>query len=356
MAGWFDEVLAGLARQDYANLKTLVLVTGDAGDVASRVAATVPRAFVRAVEGLDGFGRTANEVLRLVDGDNGFFCFLHDDVALEPDAIRLLVEEMYRSNAGIVGPKLVEWDDPTVLQHVGYAVDRFGEIDPLVEPGGGPIRSSTTRSATSSPCRRPACWLRADLFRSLGGFDPDISFHGEDVDLCWRAHHQGARVLVVPSARARHLEALEQRRPDLAHDVLRARHRMRTVASLTGIRRMPLLTVQMVLITLAQFIVGVFSGQGVAGRRRSARPRGHRASRPEGHLAATRRRPRTAGAGPRGGRSATAWQRTARCLPEVARCPTGRAARDGTCMARACRRVGRDRLDRDRVDRRHRVS
>ena len=257
---WFDEVLAGLARQDYANLKTLVLVTGDAGNVAGRVAATVPRAFVRAVDWRDGFGRTANEVLRLVDGDNGFFCFLHDDVALEPDAIRLLVEEMYRSNAGIVGPKLVEWDDPTVLQHVGYAVDRFGEIDPLVEPGEtDQEQHDAVRDVFALPS---ACLLvRADLFRSLGGFDPDISFHGEDVDLCWRAHHQGARVLVVPSARARHLEALEQRRPDLAHDVLRARHRMRTVATLTGIRRMPLLTLQMVLITLAQFVVGVFSGQ-----------------------------------------------------------------------------------------------
>jgi len=258
--GWFDEVLAGLARQDYANLKTLVLVTGDPGDVPARVAAAVPRAFVRAVDGGDGFGPTANEVLHLVDGANGFFCFLHDDVALEPDAIRLLVEEMYRSNAGVVGPKLVEWDDPTVLQHVGYGVDRFGEIDPLVEPGEtDQEQHDAVRDVFALPS---ACLMvRADLFRSLGGFDADISFHGEDVDLCWRAHHQGARVLVVPSARARHLEALEQRRPDLSHEVLRARHRMRTVATLTGIRRLPLLTLQMVLITLAQFVVGVLSGQ-----------------------------------------------------------------------------------------------
>ena len=82
-----------------------------------------------------GSAPAANEVMRLVEGENGFFCFLHDDVALEPDAIRLLVEELYRSNAGIVGPKLVEWDRPQVLQHVGFAVDRFGETDPIVEPG-----------------------------------------------------------------------------------------------------------------------------------------------------------------------------------------------------------------------------
>lgn len=257
---WFDEVLTGLRRQDYANMKTLVLITGDARDLAARVATAVPRAFVRAVDTPDGFGRAANEVLRLVDGENGFFCFLHDDVALEPDAIRLLVEEMYRSNAGIVGPKLVEWDDPTVLQHVGYAVDRFGETDPLVEPGEtDQEQHDAVRDVFAVPS---ACLMvRADLFRSLGGFDPDISYHGEDVDLCWRAHHQGARVLVVPSAKARHLEALVDRRPDLPHEVLRARHRIRTVAALTGIRRLPLLAVQLVLITLAQFVVGILTGK-----------------------------------------------------------------------------------------------
>src|SRR4051812_44666226 len=99
---WFDEVLAALARQDYANLKTLFLVVGTPGELPERIRDAVPHAFVRAIEGNPGFGIVANEVMQLVDGDNGFFCFLHDDVALEPDAIRLLVEELYRSNAGIV--------------------------------------------------------------------------------------------------------------------------------------------------------------------------------------------------------------------------------------------------------------
>jgi GT2 family glycosyltransferase len=257
---WFDEVLAGLARQDYANLKTLVLIAGPTDDLAARIGDAVPRAFVRAVDTADGFGPAANEVLRLVEGDNGFFCFLHDDVALEPDAIRLLVEETYRSNAGIVGPKLVDWDDPTVLQHVGYAVDRFGEVDPLVEPGEtDQEQHDAVRDvfAVASAC----LMVRADLFRSLGGFDPDLSYHGEDVDLCWRAHHQGARVLVVPSAKGRHLAALVQRRPDLRHEVVRARHRMRTVLALTGARRLPLVALQLVLLTLAQFVVGVLTGQ-----------------------------------------------------------------------------------------------
>jgi GT2 family glycosyltransferase len=257
---WFEEVLEALATQDYGNLKNLFLVVGEPDDIPERIRDRVPNAFVRAVENNPGFGTAANEVLRLVEGDNGFFCFLHDDVALEPSAIRLLVEELYRSNAGVVGPKLVTWDDPTVLQHVGLGVDRFGEVDPMVEPGEvDQEQHDAVRDTFALPS---ACLLvRADLFRAIGGFDTTIQFYGDDVDLCWRAHLGGARVVVVPAARARHREQLAQRRPDLRHASLIARNRMRSVATLTGASRLPLVSLQLVLVTLAESVIGLLTGR-----------------------------------------------------------------------------------------------
>jgi len=137
---WFEATLGSLADQDYPNLNTLFLLTGgplDAAgdDLQARITRRLPDAFVRDLGANPGYGAAANEVLRLVEGDSGFFCFCHDDVALEPDTIRVLVEELYRSNAGIVGPKLVTWEEPSVLQHVGLGLDRFGELDPITEPG-----------------------------------------------------------------------------------------------------------------------------------------------------------------------------------------------------------------------------
>jgi GT2 family glycosyltransferase len=260
---WFDDVVASLAAQDYPNLKVLVLSTGT-DDVTSRVTSIVPGAFVRPVAGNPGFGPAANEVLRLVEGESGFFCFLHDDVALDPGAVRQLVEELYRSNAGIVGPKLVDWDDVGALQHVGLAVDHFGAVDTIVEPGE---RDQEQHDAVRDMFALPsACLLvRADLFRALGGFDPAIDYHGEDVDLCWRAHLGGARVVVVPAARGRHRERLVERRPDIDHVGRRARHRMRVFATLTGtgraIARLPFL----VLTTIAELVTGVFTGKASEG-------------------------------------------------------------------------------------------
>lgn len=259
-AARFDEVLRSLAAQDYPNLKTLFLVAGEAGELPGRIRGIVPDAFVRAVPGNPGFGVAANEVMRLVEGDNGFFMILHDDVVLEPGATRILVEELYRSNAGIVGPKLVMWDEPRLLQHVGLGVDRFGEVDPLVEPGEvDQEQHDAVRDVFALPS---ACMLiRADLFKALGGFDPSVDFYGDDLDLCWRAHLSGARVVVVPAARARHREALAVRRPDLAHHGVAARHRVRTVATLTGGLRLPLVLIQMLLISLLEMVVGLFTGR-----------------------------------------------------------------------------------------------
>lgn len=264
---WFDDVLTGLARQDYPNLETMFLVTGD-GVSSERIRSVLPLAHVRVVPGNHGFGPTANAALHLIEG-SGLFCFMHDDVALDSSTITLLVEELYRSNAGIVGPKLVEWDNPLVLQHVGLGVDRFGEVDSALDPGE--VDQEQHDAVQDVFCVPSACLMvRADLFRELGGFNKAIEYQGDDLDLCWRAHLSGARVLVVPTARVRHREALTERRPDIGQFAPAARNRLFTVATMTGALRLPTLLVETLLLSLFETIIGLFTGrlrQGLASLR-----------------------------------------------------------------------------------------
>ena len=264
---WFEETVDAFAAQDYPNLRFLFLLTGvgpevDAieADVAALVQDRLTSAFVRRLDGDPGFGAAANEVLRLVEGENGFFWFCHDDIAPDPGVARILVEELYRSNAGIVGPKFVDWDDPTVLESVGLGVDRFGEVNQVIEPGEvDQEQHDGVRDVFVLPSA--SMLVRADLFRALDGFDPAISFHGEDVELCWRAHHNGARVVVAPSARVRHRSGLIEREPDMAHAQLAARHRLRTVATLTGAARLPVRLLELLVLTVAELVVGIFTGR-----------------------------------------------------------------------------------------------
>ena len=80
-----------------------------------------------------------------------------------------------------------------------------------------------------------ACMLvRVDLFDALDGFDPEIPAYGEALDLCWRAHVVGARVMVNPDTRVRHREAEEDGSPTTTESRLLARHRLRTVLTCYG--------------------------------------------------------------------------------------------------------------------------
>ena len=203
---WFAETLASIASQDYAELSVLVLDTGGTEGLAARVAEVLPSAYVRRFEENRGFGATVNEVRTMVDGA-AYYLVCHDDVALADDAVHLLVEEAFRSNAGIVSPKVVSWYDPEQLVHVGMSIDKGGSVVERVQPNEiDHGQHDAVRDVFVAP---GGCTLiRADLFDELDGFDPAIVAMGEDLDLCWRAQVVGARIVVAPDARVRHLEEL----------------------------------------------------------------------------------------------------------------------------------------------------
>ncbi len=201
---WLEDTLKALEAQDYPELAILVVAAGGAEDPSSRVGRVAPDAFVRRLAEPLSFGAAANEVLGAVEGAE-FYLICHDDCAPDPSALRRLVEESLRSNAGIVSPKVVSWDDPLVLLHVGMNADKTGAVvDRVQSPEIDHGQHDGVRDVFVAPS---GCTLiRADLMAALGGFDAAIVAMAEDLDLSWRAQVAGARVVVVPDARVRHLE------------------------------------------------------------------------------------------------------------------------------------------------------
>lgn len=229
---WFDEMLESVAAQDHRLVDVTVVDTGSEADPTARIHRFLPQATVVRLESNPGFGPAANRVLD-ADPVPGFIAICHDDVVLAPNALRLLAEEAVRSNAGIVGPKYVDWDDPSALREVGLLVDKAGNPVPTVEVGE---LDQQQHDAVQDIFAVPGgCILvREDLFRAVGGFDPMMSFCYEHVDLCWRARTVGARVMVVPSAAVRHRQRLHERLPPPLIVRLSHRHRVRTLLSVYG--------------------------------------------------------------------------------------------------------------------------
>jgi GT2 family glycosyltransferase len=234
--------LASLAAQDYDQFSVLVLENGAAEATEAVVAASSPSAFLRVLERNDGFAAACNEASAMVEGA-AFLCFCHDDVELAPDAVHQMVEEAYRSNAGIVSPKFVRPEDHSILLHVGLNADRFGATTERVEQGEVDHgQHDTARDVFVAP--GGVTLVRADLFETLGGFDEAIVALGEDLDLCWRAQVAGSRVVVAHLAIVAHHELLANGMRPLtatvtghgAHSLqaLSRRHRLSTMLASYG--------------------------------------------------------------------------------------------------------------------------
>ena len=256
---WFDEMLESIAAQDHPRVAVTVVDAGSESDPTTRVQRLLPQAAVRQLDSNPGFGPAANQVL----GDSGpvpdFFVFCHDDVVLAPNALRLLAQEAVRSNAGIVGPKYVDWDDPERLLQVGLLVDKTGVVISAVESGE---LDQEQHDAVQEMFAVPGgCVLvRGDLFRALGGFDPEMTFCYEHVDLCWRARTVGARVMVAPTAVVRHRQQLAERVPGIQVERLIRRHRIRTLLSVYGPWHSLRVIPQAAMLSVVELLIALVTG------------------------------------------------------------------------------------------------
>ena len=234
---WLEQALTSLATQDYPNLSLLVVDAASDEDPTARVAAAAPEALV---VGWTGGSGSAGPPTRRSNGSTAPRTCCS---ATTTWCSTLLPSGRWsRSRSGPTPasstPKYVEWDHPDRLLALGATTDRVGVIQGLVDPGElDQEQHDVVREVLVAPAG--ATLIRADLFRALGGFNATIDQFGEDLDLSWRARVAGARVVAVPQARVRHLEALRRGdRPGWATPVARQRaarladeHRIRTLLS-----------------------------------------------------------------------------------------------------------------------------
>lgn len=261
---WFEESLRSLARQDYENLSILVIDNGSDRDPTARIAEVIPSAYVKRLSSDEGFSSAANDSIAAVEGA-AFHLILHDDVRLEPSAVTTLVSEAFRANAGVVGPKLVDWDDPSHLDSVGYSVDPYGFASSIAEPDE--LDQSQHDIAREVFAVSDACLLiRSDLFTAIGGFSEEIPFFGEDIDLCWRAHVAGATVHFAPSAVVAHRRRFDERRVAEDRERLHLRHQARTMLAnyepFRVVRTLPMVALLSLVDLLGSLFLGRFRRAG----------------------------------------------------------------------------------------------
>ncbi|AJE82948.1 membrane-associated glycosyltransferase [Streptomyces albus] len=251
-ARWLPKALAGLLGQQRPVQNAVASDTGSADDSARLLAEALGDARVLHLARRTGFGAAVDEAARtagvLTPDDlpylkrpsgwdpvtrtwrdeayempelpygepEQWLWLLHDDCAPEPDALAQLLRvvenerELGRETA-IVGPKLLGWYDRRQLLEVGASIAHSGRrwtgLDRREQDQGQHDHVRPVLSVSTA-----GMLIRRDVYEQLGGFDRRLPLMRDDVDLCWRAHQAGHRVLVAPDAVVRHAEAASRER------------------------------------------------------------------------------------------------------------------------------------------------
>ena len=236
------DTFRGLAAQTRPIDDVLVVDTGSTDGSADWARSRLGDDAVMAVRGQ--FGRAVMSALRDPrTAGMDWLWLLHDDCAPEPEALeRLLAEAESRPSASILGPKLVSWANPDRLSEIGFSIDRTGravspiEDDEIDQGQHDQIQDVFFVNTAGMLVRRGA-------LLNVGGFDERMPAFRDDLDLCWRTHLTGGRVLVVPQARVRHFAAAASRSRKtraVGHPrYLIERHTTAAMLKATSLRKLP---------------------------------------------------------------------------------------------------------------------
>ncbi|MDX1590890.1 MAG: glycosyltransferase family 2 protein [Balneolaceae bacterium] len=202
------EYLPSVAATSYPDFEIIIADNASTDGSAEWVREHIPGAKIATFDYNYGYCGGNNRAVKYSSGD--ILIFLNNDVRVEPDWLQPLADTFSDSSVGIAQPKMLSVKEPDMFEYAGAAggmIDKMGypfckgRIFDTVERDNGQYDKSSEIFWASGA----AFAVRKSLFRELGGFDEDFEFHMEEIDLCWRAHKTGLRVMSQPASVVYHL-------------------------------------------------------------------------------------------------------------------------------------------------------
>ena len=201
--GFFDDV-------DWPadKLELIVVENASGDDSAQRIRAAVPHAIVVEAGSNTGFAGGCNLGVQHATGE--YVAFLNNDARPGPQWIAAAVETLAGDRTiASIACKVLDWDGQLVdyvdgsLTWFGMGYKREAE-----RPDDGSYETPKDVLFGTGA----AMFVRAGLFREVGGFDERFFMFYEDVDLGWRLNLLGMRVRYVPESVAYHKHHMTMRK------------------------------------------------------------------------------------------------------------------------------------------------
>ncbi len=203
-----EPCLRSLEASRYDNLKIVVVDNASSDDSVTFVHREFPD--VEVIENSEnlGFAGGCNVGLREIESE--YYLVLNNDTTHDPGWISFLVEQIESDpDIAAVQPKIMSAQNPEVFDYAGGV---GGLLDILAFPYAlGRIFTTTEQDDGFYDTARDIFWasgtallIRKKALHDVGLFDETFFAHMEEIDLCWRFHNAGWRVVNAPKSRIYH--------------------------------------------------------------------------------------------------------------------------------------------------------
>jgi len=197
---FLDGCLGSVLDTDYSNFEVIFVdnasTDGSLEYAKERFGKNPHLKIIQNTENL-GFDEGSNVGVRAASG--AYIVFLNNDTEVNPQWLKELVQLM-ESDLGIGAcqSKLLLLEDSTRFDCTGGLLDYFG-----FPYGKGDFQKDAgqyDRVEEIFHAKGAAMTVRRKVLEEVGLFDPKFIFYYEEVDLCWRIHLSGYKVVFVPKS------------------------------------------------------------------------------------------------------------------------------------------------------------
>lgn len=185
-----------LLSQTYPNIELIFADDGSTDGSTEFMKKNFPQIKRAVLKKNSGVSVSANNGTKIAKGE--YYLIFNNDTIAFPNFIEEMIK-VAESNPkiGVACPQQLPYrakDDKNMNYYqkdIGTGSDMYGYVSVAKEVGHIFYPDA-------------AIFIRSDLFKKIGGFDPTFRLYGEDMDICWRVHLLGFKIKPTYKAKFRH--------------------------------------------------------------------------------------------------------------------------------------------------------
>ena len=206
---FLEQFLPSVLDSTYQNKKIFVADNGSTDDSIPFLEKNYPAVTILKNNKNEGFTGGYNWAMQQINTD--ISVLLNSDVEVKENWLEPAIA-MFNENPmlGAVQPKILDYNNKEYFEYAGacggwldnygYPFSRgriFDAIEKDTHQYDKPMKIFWASGA--------AMFVRTDIFKKVGGFDPFFFAHQEEIDLCWRMQLAGHEIMSCPNSIVYHI-------------------------------------------------------------------------------------------------------------------------------------------------------